>query len=386
MNNTIKYEAPTGDNAPVVVGGSRYRASNTTEQGSDNRAVKSILTSTIHHERNRTMITKRFVQSCAAALAALAALSLLPAAHAQTEIRISTAAPDNSPLSDAFRHIKSRMEAKYPGAIKISVHTASALFRQGTEVPAMQRGNLEMASPVTFEIEAQLPEYGVLGAPYLFRDADHLIKTFRGDIGKAYYADVAAKMGLVILDTGYLGTRTVNLRADKTVDKPSDLAGIKMRMPPGPAFQALAKALGATSVSMPITEVYLGLKTGSIDAQDNPTSMTRDWKFHEVTQTVVLTNHLVQPVFIAITKPVLDKLTPAQQSDLRAAAREAADMQIAKTLQDERAAIDTFRQAGIRIAEPDLAAFRGVVQTEYERSGLVAKWKPGLQARILAVK
>ncbi|MEY4266563.1 MAG: hypothetical protein RIS90_1098 [Pseudomonadota bacterium] len=321
-----------------------------------------------------------------AAAVALASLSVLPMAQAQTEIRVSTAAPDNSPLSDAFRMIKARMETKFPGTIKVTVHTASALFRQGTELPAMQRGNLEMASPVTFEIEAQLPEYGVFSAAYLFRDADHLIKTFRSDIGKEYYDDVAAKVGLVILDTAYLGTRTVNLTNDKKIEKPSDLAGTKMRMPPGASFQVLAKALGTTPVSMPITEVYLALKTGAIDAQDNPTNMTRDWKFHEVTKQVVLTKHLVQPVFLAIAKPFFDKLTPAQQAELRMAAREAADMQIAKTLQDEKSALDTFRAANVRISEPDATAFRTVVLKEYESSGMTAKWKPGLLARIQAVK
>lgn len=307
-------------------------------------------------------------------------------ASAQTEIRISTAAPDNSPLSDAFRMIKSRMEAKFPGALKVSVHTASSLFRQGTEVPAMQRGNLEMASPVTFEIEQQLPEYGVFSAAYLFRDADHLIKTFRSDIGREYATDVAAKMGIVILDTAYLGTRTVNLRMEKNVAVPSDLSGVKMRMPPGPAFQTLAKVLGATAVSMPITEVYLGLKTGSIDAQDNPTNMTRDWKFHEVTKTVVLTRHLVQPVFIAIAKPAFDKLGAEQQAELRAAAREAADMQIAKTLADEVSAVDTFKQAGIRIVEPNLAAFRTAVMDEYRKADAMKAWKPGLVERIDAIR
>ncbi len=118
-----------------------------------------------------------FAYGLAALLAA--PLAIAPAT-AQTEIRISTAAPDQSPLSDAFRAIKAHMEAKFPGAVKVSVHTASSLFRQGTELPAMQRGNLEMASPVTFEIEQQLPEYGAFGAAYLFRDPDHLIKTFRG--------------------------------------------------------------------------------------------------------------------------------------------------------------------------------------------------------------
>ena len=231
-----------------------------------------------------------------------------------------------------------------------------------------------------------LPEYGAFSAAYLFRDADHLIKTFRSDIGKEYVAEVQNKMGIVILETAYLGTRTVNLNNDRKIEKPADLNGTKMRMPPGASFQVLAKALGSTPVSMPITEVYLALKTGQIDAQDNPTNMTRDWKFHEVTKQVVLTRHLVQPVFMAIAKPAFDKLTPAQQTELREASREFADMQIARTLADEKAAIDTFKAANIRISEPDATLFRAVVFKEYEAAGMTAKWKPGLLARVQAVQ
>jgi TRAP-type C4-dicarboxylate transport system substrate-binding protein len=332
----------------------------------------------------KTSMKTRLAWALAALVAAMPAA--VQPASAQTEIRISTAAPDNSPLADAFRHIKAHMEARFPNQIRVSVHTASSLFRQGTELPALQRGNLEMASPVTFEIEAQLPEYGALSAAYLFRDADHLIKTFRSDIGAEFARDVADKMGLVILDTAYLGTRTINLRNARPINQPADLAGVRMRMPPGPAFQMLARALGATAVSMPITEVYLGLKTGAIDAQDNPINMTRDWKFHEVTQQVILTRHLVQPVFIAIAKPFFDRLTPEQQAELRAVSRAAADAQIAKTLADERAAEAELRAAGIRFVEPDVAAFRAAVNEQYRQAGLMERWRPGLVARIEAVR
>lgn len=321
-----------------------------------------------------------------AAAVALATLAALPSAWAEVEIRISTAAPNNSPLTEAFKTIKSRMEARFPGQVKVSVHAASALFRQGTELPAMQRGNLEMASPVLPELDVQLPQWGALGAAYLFRDRDHMLKTFRGDIGREFYAEVASKMGLEILDVGYLGTRTVNLRSDKAVRVPADLAGVKMRMPPGPAFQTIANALGATAVSMPITEVYVALKTGTIDAQDNPTNMTRDWKFQEVTKQVIMTRHLVQPVFFAIAKPFFDKLTPEQQSELRAAARAAAEVQIASSAKDEEDAVGTFKAASIRVVEPDVAAFKSAVMEQYKKSGLMEKWTPGLLARIEAVR
>ncbi|HRJ69861.1 MAG TPA: DctP family TRAP transporter solute-binding subunit [Beijerinckiaceae bacterium] len=322
-----------------------------------------------------------------AALALAAGILAAPPVSAQTEIRISTAAPTSAPLTAAFNRFKATLEAKLPGQLKVSVHPASALFRQGTEVPGMQRGNLEMASPVVPEIEAQLPEWGALGGAYVFRDADHMLKTFRGEIGQEFVKDVADKMGIILLEPLYLGTRTVNLRTDKVVKLPSDLAGVKMRMPPGPGFQAIAKALGATAVSMPITEVYLGLKTGAIDAQDNPTNMTRDWKFEEVTAQIIMTRHLVQPTFIAIAKPFFDKLPADQQAAIRAAAKEAAEAQIKGSLQDEIDALEGFKKGGkMKIVEPDIAAFRAAVQAEYKATGLMDKWKPGLLARIDAVK
>ncbi|MBM6595282.1 TRAP transporter substrate-binding protein DctP [Microvirga pudoricolor] len=307
-------------------------------------------------------------------------------ATAQTQLRISTAAPEVSPLTDAFRHIKQRMETAHPGQVAVSVHPASTLFRQGTELPAMQRGNLEMASPVTFEIEGQLPEYGVLSAGYVFRSPEHMLRVFNSPIGEEFYAKVADKMDLIILDTGYLGTRSVGLRMAKNVKSPDDFSGVKLRMPPGPAFQTLARAMKLTPVAMPITEVYLGLKTGSIDGQDNPPGLTRDWKFDEVTKEMVLTKHSVQPVFFSISKAAFNKLTPEQQGTLRAAAKEAAAMQVKNTLADEQIALAKFKQGGMVISEPDLAPFRASASKLYADEGFEQKWQPGLKAKIEAVQ
>lgn len=307
-------------------------------------------------------------------------------ALAETELRISSASPPDSPLVSAFEIIKKRMEAAYPGEIKVSIHHSSSLFKQGTELPAMQRGNLEMATPIVYEIEQQLPEYGVLGKPYVYRDVDHMLAVFRGEVGDQFRADVEAKMGVVILDTGYLGTRTVGLRTVHNVKSPDDLVGIKLRMPPGAAYQNLATALGATPVSMPATEVYLALKTGSIDGQDNPLNIARDWKFNEVTGEFVMTNHLVQPVFFAISGKAWGGLSDAQKATLKSAAREAADLQIEMTRKDEKDARAQFEAAGIVISTPDLAPFHAKVDAVYAQPGMMDKWMPGLADRVAAVK
>ncbi|MFV0491228.1 MAG: TRAP transporter substrate-binding protein DctP [Pseudorhodobacter sp.] len=307
-------------------------------------------------------------------------------AMAEMEIRISSAAPPGNPLVVGFEVIKQRMEETYPGEIKVTIHHSSSLFKQGTELPAMQRGNLEMATPIVYEIEQQLPEYGPLGKPYVYRDVNHMLAIFNGEIGAQFYKDVADKMGVVILDTGYLGTRTIGLRSEHGVTGPEGLEGIKLRMAPGAAYQNLATALGATPVSMPATEVYLALKTGAIDGQDNPLNLVADWKFDEVTTEFVMTNHLVQPVFFAISGKTWDKLTPEQQETLRASAKEGAAQQIQLTRDAEKAAREKFEAEKKVFSIPDLAPFRARVDEVYAQPGMMEGWMPGLLERIAEVQ
>src|ERR1700686_1097648 len=214
-------------------------------------------------------------------------------AQAPTQIRISTAAPPSDFLAKALEQLKADVDAASVG-LDVSVHPASTLFRQGTEVPALQRGNLEMSTMTTFEVAQQMAEYGLFNRAYLFRDYDHLRAVFDGSIGETYRRAVADKMGIEILAIAYLGTRQVNLRQKRSVKGPTDLAGIKMRMPAGPEWLLLGKALGVSPVPLGMPEVYLALKTGSIDGQENPLSILNAGKFYEITEQVVLTSHLVQ--------------------------------------------------------------------------------------------
>ena len=307
-------------------------------------------------------------------------------AFSEVQLRLSTAAPGNAPLSEEFEGIAEEMNAAFPGEVNMSVHHSSSLFKQGTELPAMQRGNLEMATPVLPEIEQQMPEYGILGAAYLFRDVDHMVNVFKSEIGRQFYEDVRGKMGIHILGAGYIGTRTVNLRKAREINAPADLSGVKMRMPPGRAFQTVAEALGATPVSMPITEVYLALRTGSIAAQDNPTNMTRDWKFDEVTEQVILTRHLVQPLFVAIADDAWNELSAEQQTKLQTLVSEAVERQVAASKADEAEALAQFRESGMTVTEVDIDLFRNAVWQKYEDAGLTTEWKAGLAEEILAIE
>ena len=176
------------------------------------------------------------------------------------------------------------------------------LFKQGTELVALQRGNLEMGNIAPQDIANQVPEFSILTAAYVFRDADHMRSFFASDFGKEMVGRAEEQLGIKILGPTYFGTRQVGLKPDKEIKTPADMAGIKLRMPGGDAWQFLGSALGANPTPMAYAEVYTGLQTGAIDGQDNPLPNVQNMKFYEVMSQIVLPAHLVGYDLLTISK------------------------------------------------------------------------------------
>jgi tripartite ATP-independent transporter DctP family solute receptor len=323
----------------------------------------------------QTMLTRRS--------AITGALALPAAAYAQaaTQLRVSTAAPPSDFLSQALEQFKSAVTAAAVG-LDVSVHPASTLFKQGTEVPALQRGNLEMSTMTTFEVAQQIPEFGFLNRAYLFRDYDHLRHVFDGPVGAEYRRVVADRMGIVILSTAYLGTRQVGLRTRRNVAGPQDLAGVKMRMPAGPDWLLLGRTLGVSPVPMGMPEVYLALKTGAIDGQENPLSIFSAAKFYEVSEQIVLTAHMLQPVFFSVAKPFHDKLTAPQQAALATASVTSAKANDDGRLADERNITAAMKTRGLAVDSIDLTPFRALADKIYADDNAAKVWDAAMAKRV----
>jgi len=300
-------------------------------------------------------------------------------------LRVSTAAPAPDFLSRSLQQFKSELEAGAP-EFDVQVYPGSQLFRQGTEVPAIQRGNLEMSTMTTFEVAQQVPEFGFFNRAYLFRDYDHAYKTFSGPLGKRYADTVAQKMGIVILAPTYLGTRQVNLRTVREVKGPPDLAGLKLRMPGGPDWLLLGHSLGVTPTPMGMPEVYLALQTGAIDGQENPPTIFNAAKFYEVTKQMVITSHLVQPVFFAVARPYWQKLKPEQRAKVQAAAIKAARWNDEQRLNDEKTVIDGLGAKGLSVTRPDLGAFRANADKVYASAEAAKAWDRKMMDEVMSLR
>jgi len=281
---------------------------------------------------------------------------------------------------------KDQLEKSAPGQFDVQVHLGGSLFKQGAEPVAMARGNLELASISAFDIAKVVPEFSLFTAGYVIRDPAHLMKVFGGPIGTELFQRVSEKMDLTVLSPLYLGTRQLNLRVRRPVMTPADLKGVKLRMPSSREWLFLGQALGATPTPLSFGEVYLGLKTGTIDGQDNPLPTVKSAKFHEVTQQITLTSHLVDSLFICVSNRFWKRLSPDQQLRLRAAAQAAARYNNEQRIADEHQLLAFFKAQGLTVSTPDLPAFRQAVQAAYLNSDLARTWPPGLLERINATR
>lgn len=265
-------------------------------------------------------------------------------------------------------------------------HYNATLFKQGTELAAIARGNLDMSITSAQELAELIPAWSIFTAGYLMRSAEHQKRVFASDIGKEMYKLTEDKLGVKLLTVMYLGRRQLDLRGTKKIMVPADLAGVKLRMPGTDAWQFLGRALGANPLPMAFTEVYTALQTGAIDGQDNPLPTDRDSKFYEVTQQIVLTSHLVDMNFLAFNKKVWDKLTPAQQATVQKAADDAAEVGRTRQLALETELEQFFRDKGLKVYTPNVEAFRTHVQKAYAESKFAKNWPKGMLERINAVK
>ena len=272
------------------------------------------------------------------------------------------------------------------GFAEFQPHWNATLFKQGTELEAIARGNLEMSITSPQELATLIPPWSIFTAGYLLRDAEHQKKVFADPLMDDLKKQTEDKLGIKLISVMYLGRRQVNLRTDKEIKVPADLGGTRLRMPGTEAWLFLGTALGASPVPMAFGEVYTALQTGAVDGQDNPLPTVRDSKFFEVTKQIVLTSHLVDQNYIAFSKAVWAKFTPEQQATIQKAADEASEKGRQAQLKLEAELEAFFKEKGLKVYAPDLEAFRSKVQKDYLASKFAKDWPAGLIDKINAVK
>jgi TRAP-type transport system periplasmic protein len=315
--------------------------------------------------------------------AALAAAAAVPAwAQAKPKIRFAAVFSDKDIRADMIRMLAKEVAADF----ELEPFFGGTLFKQGTELVALQRDNLELGNIAPQDISKQIPSWSILTSAYLFRDANHLTRFWSSDLGAQFKKQAEAEAKVKILGPTFFGTRQVGLKPKKKINTPADLAGIKLRMPPGDAWQLLGRSLGANPTPMAYAETYTGMQTGAIDGQDNPLPNVQNMKFYEVMSQIVLTSHLVGYDLLSINLKAWNAMGAAKQKAFQAAADKAIDWSAQEHLKREAELADGFRKQGLEVYAPDVGAFRAHAQKVYLASDEAKAWPKGMLEKINALK
>ncbi len=327
-----------------------------------------------------TAFTRRSVIAGGVSMIALA--SAAPArAQIKQKLRFSSAFTETDLRAMAYKEFAAAIKDDFD----FEPYWGNTLFKQGTELVALQRDNLDLCNLAPADISKQIPAWSLLTSAFLFRDADHMVKTFKSDVGNDFIKMAKDQLGIQIIAPVYFGSRSLNLKPDKQITTPADMSGIKLRMPPGEFWQFLGESLGANPTPVAYAELYTALQSGTVDGQDNPVVASKLMKFDEVTTQFVLTKHVIAYDVMAIRSKIWDALKPAQQAIFQAEADKMAAENIKRFDAQEVEAIEYFKKEGRKVYTPDVEAFRTFAQKKYvDKYG--NDWPKGALEKINAIK
>ncbi|NOY09686.1 MAG: DctP family TRAP transporter solute-binding subunit [Spirochaetes bacterium] len=309
------------------------------------------------------------------------------AAPKKIKIVWSSVSVPNDAHTKAMYVFKNTLEKLTNGQVEVSIFPSGQLFTQEAAQAAIRKGTLDMVYTGPNWLAQYVPYMSMFAAAYMFKDYNHMTKTFNGPIGKKIFADIAKKTGVRPLGAFYLGTRELDLRdIGRVVRTPADMKGVKLRMPNTPTWLFMGKALGANPTPLSFTEVYLALKTGTIDGQDNPLPTDKNAKFYEVTKYIILTDHYINPIFPTINEKKWESLSPDIQAKVYKAVEAARKVCDDTNLKAESELLAFFKSKGMVIVKPDKEAFIKYAQKMYlDNKQISGSWNMKLFKEVQAL-
>lgn len=313
------------------------------------------------------------------------AATLSLAAHAQSvTIRWGDVVPASHPSVQMIERIAADVKAKSGGRIVIQAFPAGQLGGSRDMIDAVANGAQQIVTEGAANFGAWVPSISVVEAPYVWRDAAHLQKAMSGPVGQKFNETLVKARGMRILGTTYYGTRHITTTS-KEVRSPADLAGFKLRVPENDVFKAMAEAWGAKPTPMNFGELYLALKQNVVDGQENPLPTIKSGKFDEVQKYLVLSGHIITPRLVVVNEAFWQGLSAADRALLADAIRAGIAWQDEELAKQEKALVDTFRQAGMTVITPDANAFRAPVLARVPKM-FESKWGAGTFEAIQAIR
>jgi tripartite ATP-independent transporter DctP family solute receptor len=317
-------------------------------------------------------------------IAFVMALAAAGAGAQQVTLRWGDVVGGSHPSVQMIERIAADVKAKSGGRIVIQSFPGGQLGGSRDMIDAVANGAQQVVTEGAANFGAWVPSISVVEAPYIWRDAAHLDKAMNGPIGEQFNAELVRSRGMRILGTTYYGTRHITTTS-KEVRSPADMAGLKLRVPENDVFKAMAEAWGAKPTPMNFGELYLALKQGVVDGQENPLPTIKSAKFDEVQKYLVLSAHVITPRLVVVNEAFWQGLKEEDRRIIADAVKSGIAWQNVELAKQEATLVDTLKAGGMTVVTPDANAFRAPVLATVPKQ-FESKWGAGTFDKIQAIR
>src|SRR4029077_6805455 len=294
---------------------------------------------------------------CAAAAPAIFMAPAAVSAQAPIVIKFSHVVAPDTPKGKGADRFKQLAEERSKGRVKVEIYPNSQLYKDKEELEALQLGSVQMLAPSLAKFgPLGVKEFEVFDIPYMFPTEAFLGRVESGPIGHKLMSKLESKgiTGLAFWDNGFKV-----FSANKPIERPGDLKGLKLRIQSSKVLEAQMRALDAIPQVMAFGDVYQALQTGVVDGTENPWSNMYTQKMHEVQKYAVDTYHGYLGYAVIVNTKFWSGLAPDIRAALESAMKDATafEHEIArKDNEDAMAAIDKSGRTKIIHLSPEQRA------------------------------
>ena len=299
----------------------------------------------------------------------LASLAMASSVAAQGVIKMKLGhyAPMSRPGNQAAKMFADGVDKRTNGAVKITVFPDNQLGSPPEMLEQNILGAIDMSMPTQGALDKYSKKFAVVMLPFVFRDAQHAYSVLDGPFMQWAAPDLE-KQGLIFIANWEWGFRNLTNNA-RPINAPDDVKGLKIRTPPEVQLQAAMEALGGNVTKIAFPELFLALKQGVVDAQENPLSVIFHNKFYEAQKHLALTNHVYNSWVHVMSKKSWDKLSPEQQKIVKEESKQAGNWMRAQIQKDEASLVSQLKEKGMQVTTPKQADFKARMAAAYEKIG-----------------
>lgn len=288
---------------------------------------------------------------------------MVPQGESRNLILGHGAAPGNPRTLAADMFAKSVAEGS-KGQLTIQIQGSEQLGSDVEMLQSAKLGTLDITANSQGPLSNMVPEAAIFGLPFLFSSPQEVWKILDGPIGDKVAA-LVDKQGMKLLAWWDNGIRHIT-NNQRPIKEPADLKGLKIRTPQDPITIDIFKALGANPTPIAFGELYLALRQGTVDGQENPLVNIWSAKLHEVQKYVSLSGHKYESTPFIVSMKTWNSLSPEHQQLLQRSAKQAGDFQRNELVRQTDELLIKFKDLKLQINTPNQAPFREATKSVYE--------------------